>query len=110
MCVDCPCIVHCKSRARDTIGARSHAHFLALFEESTRHLLLRCDQDLRWNEVGDVGAEALFHVLHHNKTIRDLRLAGNKVASLYQSSEGHFYLSGKSMGPFYSASSTFPLY
>jgi hypothetical protein len=27
-----------------------------------------------------VGAEALFHVLHHNKTIRDLRLAGNKVA------------------------------
>lgn len=64
-------------------GPESHVQHLA-FRGTNKGPLLRCDQDLRWNEVGDVGAEALFHVLHHNKTIRDLRLAGNKVASLHQ--------------------------
>lgn len=47
-------------------------------------------QDLRWNEVGDAGAEALFHVLGSgNRTLKDVRLAGNKVrAELTQGGEG----------------------
>jgi len=42
-------------------------------------LLLCCDLDLRWNNVGLLGGRELLKAFDYNKTLARLSLAGNNV-------------------------------
>jgi hypothetical protein len=42
---------------------------------TTRHAM----QDLRWNDIGETGAEALYHALASNRTLKEIHLKGNKL-------------------------------